>query len=211
MARSVLALVSAVALLAVLPVVDWSAPWSVSCQLRAPDGQVVFSGGSDEAVSLLAEPGGDVLDAVRAGPALTCRVPPAAPSGAAKDARLGLTPTAARLRSEVRAQFGRVPDGGFGPEPTLPGRSPDGAHSRGRAIDFFFRPFDRPASVESGWELANWAVANAHRLGVRTVIYRDRVWTARRSGQGWRDYRFRGPDPDNPINRHLDHVHVDVA
>ena len=54
-------------------------------------------------------------------------------------------------------------------------------------------------------------MANAELLGIRTVIYRDRIWTARRSIQGWREYRFRGPDPDNPINRHLDHVHVDVA
>ena len=54
-------------------------------------------------------------------------------------------------------------------------------------------------------------IGNAERLGIRTVIYRDRIWTARRSMQGWREYRFSGPDPDNPVNRHLDHVHVDVA
>jgi hypothetical protein len=54
-------------------------------------------------------------------------------------------------------------------------------------------------------------VAHAERLGIRTVIYRDRIWTARRSARGWREYRFRGPDPDNPINRHLDHVHLDVV
>jgi hypothetical protein len=29
--------------------------------------------------------------------------------------------------------------------------------------------------------------------------------------QGWREYRFSGPDSGNPVNRHLDHVHVDVA
>jgi len=54
-------------------------------------------------------------------------------------------------------------------------------------------------------------VANAERLRIRTVIYRDHIWSAWRSGQGWRDYEFAGPDPENPINRHLDHVHLDVA
>lgn len=81
----------------------------------------------------------------------------------------------------------------------------------GRAIDFFFRPYRDADQQEAGWRLANWSVANAARLGIRTVIYRDRIWTARRSFQGWREYRFSGSDPDNPVNRHLDHVHVDVG
>jgi hypothetical protein len=128
-----------------------------------------------------------------------------------KSADLGLTPQAEQLRAEVRRTFGRVPDGGFGPQRTLPGRRPGDLHTQGRAIDYFFRPHEDREQAAAGWRLANWAVAHAERLGIRTVIYRDRIWTARRSAQGWREYRFRGPDPGNPINRHLDHVHLDVV
>ena len=142
---------------------------------------------------------------------MTCRVGPMRATDTPKQQPTGLTPAALQLRKEARAQFGRLPDGGFGPEEVLPGRRAGGAHSQGRAIDFFFRPMDDPEQAEAGWRLANWAVANADRLRIRTVIYRDHIWSAWRSAQGWRDYRFAGPDAENPINRHLDHVHLDVA
>ena len=153
----------------------------------------------------------DIAAAVAAGPALTCRVAPIRATDTAKEQPIGLTPAARAPREEARAQFGRLPDGGFGPEEVLPGRRADGAHSQGRAIGVFFRPMDDPDQAAAGWRLANWAVANAERLRIRTVIYRDHIWSAWRPGQGWRDYEFAGPDPENPINRHLDHVHLDVA
>ncbi len=74
MTRSVLALVSACALLAVLLALGPAVP-SPPCHLRAPDGTVLFTGTPDEAVSLLGGPRGEVRHAVRAGPALTCVVP----------------------------------------------------------------------------------------------------------------------------------------
>lgn len=149
--------------------------------------------------------------ALASGPVLTCTIRPIASADEPKDQPLGLTPRARELRAEVRDAFGAIPTGGYGPEPVLPGRAPGGEHSLGRAIDFFFRPHGDPSERRRGWLLANWAVANAQRLGIRTVIYADHIWTARRSAQGWRDYRFRGANPDSPVNRHLDHVHIDVA
>jgi hypothetical protein len=190
-------------------------PWTAGCTLVGADGAVLLEGEPQavaaEVQQALAQGDDTVTGALAAGPALACRIPPMRASDAPKEPPLGLTPAAARVRDEVRATFGDVPDGGFGPEEVLPGRRPGGAHSAGRAIDFFFRPYEDPEQAAAGWQLANWSVANAERLGIRTVIYRDRIWTAFRSAQGWREYRFGGSDPDNPINRHLDHVHVDVA
>jgi hypothetical protein len=206
------------AVLAAVVLVGWrgSMPWSPGCAVVGAGGTELLSGSPEEvsaAVTAALDGSGDsALDeALGGGPVLTCRIAPIRATDTPKEQPVGLTPRALALRDEVRATFGEVPDGGFGPEETLPGRRPGGEHSLGRAIDLFFRPYDDPEQEQAGWRLANWSVANAQRLGIRTVIYRDRIWTAWRSAQGWRDYRFGGSDPDNPVNRHLDHVHIDVA
>ena len=186
-------------------------PWQPACTVGDKSGQVLAEGSPAEISALVAAAEGDIARALGEGPALTCRISGASPTDTPKEPPLGLTPQAQALLGEVRDEFGEVPAGGFGPEETLKGRSPEGEHTRGRAIDFFFRPYEDADNERAGWQLANWSVANAERLGIRTVIYRDRIWSARRSVQGWREYRFSGSDPDNPINRHLDHVHVDVA
>lgn len=186
-------------------------PWRQGCTVVGLDGAVLADGSSAEIAALVGDPPRDLTRALRRGPAVSCVVAAPGSAGVPKEAPLGLTPRAQRVRSEVRQEFGDVPAGGFGPEIPLPGRSPRGAHSMGRAIDFFFRPYEEARAARQGWRLANWTVANAERLGVSVVIYRDRIWTARRSVQGWRDYRFRGANPDSPVNRHLDHVHVEVA
>jgi hypothetical protein len=206
------------AVLAAVVLVGWrgAVPWAPGCVVADGEGFQLLAGSPQEvsaAVAAALEGSGDpdLADALGSGPVLACRIAPIRATDTPKEQPLGLTPRALALRDEVRATFGDVPDGGFGPEETLPGRRAGGEHSLGRAVDFFFRPYDDPEQAVAGWRLANWAVANAERLGVRTVIYRDRIWTAWRSAQGWRDYRFGGSDADNPVNRHLDHVHIDVA
>jgi hypothetical protein len=84
------------------------------------------------------------------------------------------------------------------------------AHYDGRAIDVFFRPVDAQ-SKRSGWAVAHWLVAHADRLGIATVIYDARIWTSRRSSQGWRDYTHPSGDTSNDVLMHRDHVHVDVV
>lgn len=125
----------------------------------------------------------------------------------------GLTPAAEAVRREVAVAFGRLPSGGYAPGGVASGHSAGSAHYDGRAIDYFFRPVDAE-NTRRGWALAHFLVANAGRLGVGTVIFDDRIWTARRSGEGWRAYEP-GTDADDPgtaaVLRHLDHVHVDVA
>ena len=73
----------------------------------------------------------------------------------------------------------------------------------------FLRPVDE-ANQRLGWQQAMWAVAHADRLDVATVIFDREIWSARRSLQGWRAYRYPGGDTDNPVLLHEDHVHVDV-
>ena len=90
-------------------------------------------------------------------------------------------------------------------------RANPSAHNDGRAIDVFFRPFDDPTQRHRGWSLAHWLVAHADRLDIAILIYRDQIWSAARSPEGWRDYTSPFGDPKDPVQRHLDHIHVEVV
>lgn len=123
----------------------------------------------------------------------------------------GLTASAQDVREEVAEAFGEVPVGGFEPGGVSSGHMRGSAHYEGRAVDFFFRPIN-PANKKQGWALATWLVANADRLGVVTVIFDDRIWTAGgKADDGWRDYQIPSSSSgDQKILEHRDHVHVDV-
>jgi hypothetical protein len=121
----------------------------------------------------------------------------------------GLTPRARAVRADLERAAGKQSLGGFAPGGVSTGHIEGSAHYDGRAIDVLYRPVSK-ASKRKGWSTAHYLVANAERLHIATVIYDDRIWTARRSGDGWRPYVPSSGDPKNPINRHLDHVHVDV-
>jgi hypothetical protein len=143
--------------------------------------------------------------------ALTCTVRPDAVRVEAED-QAGLTPRARRVLTQVRSAFGRVPYGGFAPPGGDTGRRPGGGHADGLAVDLFFRPVGNAAQRARGWAVAHWLVTHADTYDIATVIFDDRIWTARRSAEGWRPYRYPASTgaPDNPVLRHLDHVHVDV-
>ena len=83
------------------------------------------------------------------------------------------------------------------------------AHYEGRAIDVFVRPVN-PTNRVRGWAVAQYLVSQADRMGIRTVIFDDRIWTAGRSDDGWRDYDPPERSGDPAILEHRDHVHVDV-
>ena len=99
--------------------------------------------------------------------------------------------------------------GGFAPGGVK--RSNPSAHNEGRAMDVFFEPFRDADSRRSGWAMAHWLVANADELDVGIIIYRDKIWSAWRSPEGWRDYVSPFGDPKDPTQRHLDHIHVEVT
>lgn len=124
----------------------------------------------------------------------------------------GLTSRAAAVREEIEAVFGRQALGGFAPGGVSSGHSEGSAHYEGRAVDVFFRPINA-ANKRRGWAMAHYLVAQADRLGIATVIFDGRIWTARRSVQGWRDYRVDTSGRDRAtaqILEHREHVHVDV-
>jgi hypothetical protein len=140
---------------------------------------------------------------------VSCQVDAPEPSGQ-PEGEDGLTDNARRLRDDVRATFGRLPDGGYAPGGVRTGHAEGSAHYEGRAVDFFFRPVGG-ARTRRGWALAHYVVARATDLEVETVIFDERIWTARRSDEGWRAYEVSGRSGDEDILLHRDHVHVDVA
>lgn len=142
---------------------------------------------------------------------LSCVVPLAsAPPDRETPNDLGLTPRADVVRASMREVFGKQILGGFAPDGVDSGHIEGSAHYEGRALDVFFRPVTEE-NQRLGWQQAMWAVAHAERLDLATVIFDRRIWTARRSLQGWRDYRHPSGATDNPVLLHEDHVHVDVV
>jgi hypothetical protein len=125
----------------------------------------------------------------------------------------GLTARAAAVRRDLESLFGPQSLGGFAPGGVDDGHMPGSAHYEGRAVDVFFRPVTE-ASKDRGWAMAQYLVAHAARLHVRTVIFDGRIWTSGwRSDDGWRAYT---PDTSGrdaataAVLEHRDHVHVDV-
>jgi hypothetical protein len=145
--------------------------------------------------------------------ALTCRHGAADEEESDQLDRAGLTRRAAIVRADVELANGTQKLGGFAPGGVRSGHMPGSAHYEGRAIDIFFRPVTARQRTR-GWAMAQYLVANAERLEVDTVIFDGRIWTSRRSGEGWRSY---APDTSGrparvaAVLEHRDHVHVDVA
>lgn len=141
--------------------------------------------------------------------AFSCDVYVKAPEASDRLTSSGLVPRAERVRKDILNAFGDLPLGGYAPGGVSSGHREGSAHYEGRAIDAFFRPINA-ANKRDGWALAQYLVSQAERLGVRTVIYDDRIWTDSLSGAGWRDYDAPDGPGDRLILEHRDHVHVDV-
>ena len=121
---------------------------------------------------------------------------PAAASSCAKagSAEKGMTQRTVVVLRSVCAQFSSVTSyGGY-----RAGSS--GYHGSGQAVDAMI-------SGEAGWDVANWARANASSLGIVEVIYSQKIWTSQRSGDGWRSMSSRGSASAD----HYDHVHISVS
>ena len=142
--------------------------------------------------------------------AFSCRLTGTPDAASARLAKSGLTPRADVVRREVAAVFGDPPVGGFAPGGVSSGHMKGSAHYEGRAVDIFVRPVSRTNKIR-GWAIAQYLVAMADRLDVRTVIFDGRIWTAdERSGDGWRPYTPPERAGDRAVLEHRDHVHVDV-
>lgn len=142
--------------------------------------------------------------------AFTCTFRPNAISPQA-EGEDGLTGRARTTLNELTSAFGELDVGGFQPGGVSSGHIEGSAHYDGRALDVMFRPYDNAEQNRRGWMVAHWAVVNAERLGIATVIYDELIWTARRSNEGWRPYSHPSGNTEDVTLRHLDHVHIDVA
>jgi hypothetical protein len=111
-----------------------------------------------------------------------------------------------RMR-EVRDEVDRR----FGPFSAIGCYRPgsDGEHPLGRACDFMLSSggvMPAAASIQKGYDIAAWAQANASRLGIMYIIYRQRIWDVRMASSGWVPMENRGSITAN----HYDHVHISV-
>jgi hypothetical protein len=92
-------------------------------------------------------------------------------------------PVARNAAEEIARTFNIYTIGGY----RATGSVPDSDHPKGLAIDVM---------THSGDAIANWAVNNASRLGIKYVIWNRRIW----QNGSWTNYT--GPSP------HTDHVHI---
>jgi hypothetical protein len=114
-----------------------------------------------------------------------------APCADGSSVESGLTAGAIAVYRAVCAAF---------PEPTTyGGYDGHGEHADGRAIDIM-------TSGDMGYQIAEWLRANAGALGIRDIIYSQRIWTPEQASAGWRYMSDRGSTTAN----HYDHVHVAV-
>jgi uncharacterized protein YgiM (DUF1202 family) len=110
----------------------------------------------------------------------------------------GLQPNAIRLHRAARARFPQITTYyGWRRDVT-----PD--HPAGRALDIMIPRHTTKAGRALGFEVANWARANARQLKIKYVIWDQRIWNIERDREGWRFMASRG----NPTANHKDHVHV---
>lgn len=109
------------------------------------------------------------------------------------------------VRDQIKAKF-TVPRG-IGCYRSDGGIAGGGEHPLGRACDFMISS-GAPSSeqVKLGYDIANWAQANAKALGIYYIIYRQHIWNPTRAREGWRQMEDRGSLTQN----HYDHVHISV-
>ena len=101
-------------------------------------------------------------------------------------------------------------DSRFGPFPAIGCSRPNDPqdHGSGQACDFMESTGGTMPSASArahGDAVAQYVIDNASRLGIKYVIWRQRIYDMRGSG-GWRQMEDRGSITQN----HYDHVHVSV-
>jgi hypothetical protein len=114
-----------------------------------------------------------------------------------------ITPRMLAVKNAIDLRFGPFPAiGCYRPESS-------GEHPLGRACDFMLSTGGVMPSapwVQRGYEIASWAQANAAKLGIMYIIYRQRIWDIRMASAGW----VQMPDRGSITANHYDHVHISV-
>lgn len=104
----------------------------------------------------------------------------------------GLTAGAIRVYRAVCNNFPQITSYG--------GRDNHGEHRNGQAIDIM------TSDVTLGTAIAEFLKAHAAEFNINSLIWRQRIFTQQRGGEGWRSMSSRGSATAN----HYDHVHVSV-
>lgn len=127
--------------------------------------------------------------------------PDGAPQGKSPIVGDNVTPRMRTVRTII--------DQKFGPFPTIGCFRPgDQDHGTGTACDFMENTngqMPSAAAVNHGNKVAQYAIDHASSLGVKYVIWRQRIWDIR-AGGGWDPMEDRGSITAN----HFDHVHISV-
>ena len=112
----------------------------------------------------------------------------------------GLQPNAVRVHRAARSRFPSILTY-YGVRRDI---TPD--HPAGRALDLMLPKYKTTAGRQLGFSVASWARANARSLGIKYVIWDQKIWNIQRNSEGWRHMASRGSDTAN----HKDHVHITV-
>ncbi|POM25869.1 hypothetical protein BTM25_02520 [Actinomadura rubteroloni] len=113
----------------------------------------------------------------------------------------GVTPRMMHVKQVIDSEFGPFPTIGC----TRPGDPQD--HGTGRACDFMESgggSMPTAARQQNGDQVAAYAISHASSLGIKYVIWRQRIYDMR--SPGWRAMENRGGITAN----HYDHVHISV-
>ncbi|WP_248965355.1 coiled-coil domain-containing protein [Sphaerisporangium perillae] len=112
-----------------------------------------------------------------------------------------ITPRTRLMRAQVKSHFPLTfPIGCYRAENS-------GEHPLGRACDFMLSSggaMPSAAGTALGEQVAAWAIENGGKLGVKYVIYRQRIYNL--GFPGWRPMENRGGITAN----HFDHVHISM-
>ena len=117
-----------------------------------------------------------------------------------RTAERGLQPNAVRVHRAARSRFPSISTY-YGVRRDI---TPD--HPAGRALDVMLPKYKTTAGRKLGFQVANWARANARSLKIKYVIWDQKIWNIQRDREGWRPMASRGSDSAN----HKDHVHITV-
>ncbi|MFG2006310.1 coiled-coil domain-containing protein [Spirillospora sp. NPDC048911] len=113
----------------------------------------------------------------------------------------GMTARMVKVRDEIDAELGPFPTIGC----TRPGDPQD--HGTGRACDFMESTagsMPSAARMAHGDQVAAYAIKHAGRLGIKYIIWRQRIYDMR--SPGWKGMSDRGGITQN----HMDHNHISV-
>lgn len=109
-----------------------------------------------------------------------------------------LTERTQNARDNIVSTFGVTDIGGFGY------RKGATDHDDGKALDVMLgKDYMSEEAINKGNEIADYHIKNAEKLGVKYVIWRQRI-ASKKNDWAWRQMEDRGDDTSN----HFDHVHL---